>query len=164
MAITRTFKNNCDRYGYGYFGYIEDGQLVLGESWPREGGITYRGSFTEAKAHLEAIKEKAPRLYNSVMKYYTEKQIEENLQYLHDELHDKKSNTSSTTAEVLLYKVQLYMDGGHVLLCQVSGQTENDILKKLTPDIPEMLLVQGFNKKTLAINSSKISAIQFLED
>lgn len=40
-TISHNFGNSNDMYGYGYFAYIEDGQLVIGESWPREGGITY---------------------------------------------------------------------------------------------------------------------------
>ena len=74
MAITRRFKGNTDKYGYGYFGYIEDGQLVLGESWPREGGVTYRGTYRDAANELKQLKDKAPRLYNSITKYYEEKQ------------------------------------------------------------------------------------------
>jgi hypothetical protein len=72
MARTHTFKSNLDSYGYGYYGFIEDGALVLYESWPREGGETYRGSFANATRALRDLKEEAPRLYNSIMKYYTE--------------------------------------------------------------------------------------------
>ena len=73
MARTHTFKSNLDSFGYGYYGWIEDGELVLFESWPREGGEIYRGSFTNATRALVNLKEEAPRLYNSIMKYYTEK-------------------------------------------------------------------------------------------
>ena len=73
MARTHTFKSNRDNNGYGYYGFIEDGELVLGESWPHEGGETYRGSFENATSTLRNLKNEAPRLYNSIMKYYTEK-------------------------------------------------------------------------------------------
>lgn len=72
MAITRHFKGSTDSYGYGYFGYIEDGQLVLGENWPREGGVTYRGPYEHAGRALEELMTKAPKLYNSITKYYAE--------------------------------------------------------------------------------------------
>ena len=52
MAISRHFKASTDSYGFGYFGYIEDGQLVLGENWPREGGVTYRGPYATAGHEL----------------------------------------------------------------------------------------------------------------
>ena len=74
MARTHTFKGSRDGgSGFGYFGYIEDGELVLCENWPREGGETYRGSFENATRALRNLKEEAPRLYNDIMKYYTEK-------------------------------------------------------------------------------------------
>ena len=73
MARTHTFKSNLDSCGYGYYGFIEDGDLVLYVSWPREGGEIYRGSFDNATRALRNLKEEAPRLYNSIMKYYTER-------------------------------------------------------------------------------------------
>ena len=75
MARTHTFKGSLDSYGYGYFGYIEEGQLVLGENWPREGGITYRGPYATAGHELAELKQKAPRLYNSITKYYTDEAL-----------------------------------------------------------------------------------------
>lgn len=44
MARTHTFKGSASA-GYGYFAYIEDGQLVIGEDWGREGGILYKGPY-----------------------------------------------------------------------------------------------------------------------
>ena len=73
MARTHTFKSSRDGgSGFGYFGFIEDGELVLVENWPREGGETYRGSFANATRALRNLEKEAPRLYNSIMKYYTE--------------------------------------------------------------------------------------------
>ena len=77
MARTHTFKGSFDRYGYGYYGFIEDGELVLGENWPREGGDTYRGSFANATRILKNLEKDAPKLYNSIIKYYAE-QVEAN--------------------------------------------------------------------------------------
>lgn len=72
MAITRHFKGSTDSYGYGYFGYIEDGQLVIGENWPREGSVTYRGPYATAGHELAELMTKAPKLYSSITKYYAE--------------------------------------------------------------------------------------------
>ena len=42
MAVTHRFTGRVNRYGY--YAYIEDGLLVVGEDWPREGGTIYKGS------------------------------------------------------------------------------------------------------------------------
>ena len=83
MKIKHTFKSSRDNNGYGYYGYInEKNQLVLGESWPHEGGDTYTGSYEEAVSILKTFKDKAPRLYNDIVKYYTKNQAETNVQAL----------------------------------------------------------------------------------
>ena len=70
MARTHTFKGSASA-GYGYFAYIEDGQLVIGEDWGREGGILYRGPFAckDADRYLHLLAQRAPKLYNSITKY-----------------------------------------------------------------------------------------------
>jgi hypothetical protein len=83
MKIKHTFKSSRDNNGYGYYGYInEKNQLVLGESWPHEGGDTYTGSYEEAVSILKTFKDKAPRLYNDIVKYYAKNQAEANVQAL----------------------------------------------------------------------------------
>ena len=74
MARTHTFKASADSYGYGYYGFIENNELVLVESWPREGGEIYRGSFANATKVLRGLKDYAPKLYSSIMEYYTKNQ------------------------------------------------------------------------------------------
>lgn len=71
MARTHTFKGSASA-GYGYFAYIEDGQLVIGEDWGREGGILYRGPFSckDADRYLHMLQKKAPKLYSSIIQYY----------------------------------------------------------------------------------------------
>ena len=75
MAIKHRFKCSLDYYGYGYYGFIdkETDELVIEESWPREGGEIYRGTYANAYRTLRTLKDEAPRLYNSIIKYYTEK-------------------------------------------------------------------------------------------
>ena len=70
MARTHTFKGSASA-GYGYFAYIEDGQLVIGEDWGREGGILYRGPYEHAQAFMAMLHIKAPKLANSIDAYYS---------------------------------------------------------------------------------------------
>lgn len=72
MAITYTFKGSKGGGRYGYYAYIEDGLLVVGEDWPREGGEIYRGSFVNAFDALEVLRKNEPKLFNSIMEYYKE--------------------------------------------------------------------------------------------
>lgn len=75
MTIKHTFKSNIDSTGYGYYGFIDrdTNELVIVESWPHEGGEIYRGTFDNAYGTLRIIEDKAPRLYNDIIKYYTER-------------------------------------------------------------------------------------------
>ena len=70
MARTHTFKGSAS--GWGYFAYIEDGQLVIGEDWGREGGILYKGPYScaDVDKHMLMLSRKAPKLYNSIITYY----------------------------------------------------------------------------------------------
>lgn len=76
MAITHHFKGSAPT-GYGYFAYIEAGQLVIGEDWGREGGILYRGPYRDAGCCLKMLQDKAQKLYNSITKYYNERDVKE---------------------------------------------------------------------------------------
>ena len=69
MARTHTFKGSATN-GYGYFAYIEDGQLVIGEDWGREGGILYRGAYEHSTYYVQQLWREAPKLYNSIVQYY----------------------------------------------------------------------------------------------
>ena len=72
MAITHHFKGSCKGSGYGYFAFIENGELVIGESWPHEGGEIYRGSYAEATNILRTLEKEATALFNSITKYFME--------------------------------------------------------------------------------------------
>ena len=70
MAITHTFRGS---YKNGYYAYIEDKKLVIGEDRGREGGETYRGRFVDLPAYYkDELKVKAPSLFNSITRYYGE--------------------------------------------------------------------------------------------
>lgn len=72
MAITHTFKGSKGGGRYGYYAYIEDGLLLVGEDWPHEGGTIYKGSYENAFDVLALLKKKEPKLYNSITEYYKE--------------------------------------------------------------------------------------------
>ena len=71
MARTHTFKGSASA-GYGYFAYIEDGQLVIGEDWGREGGILYRGAYRDSTKYLNMLRVNAPKLFNGIVQYYSD--------------------------------------------------------------------------------------------
>ncbi len=158
MAISRHFKGSTDSYGFGYFGYIEDGQLVLGENWPREGGVTYRGTYRDAASVLAKLRDTAPKLYNSIVKYYTEE--EEKLRKQAEIREESRSIVSYST----IFRVKLFMDNGKEHICQVRGRFESDVIKKLTPQVPEVLVLQDDFANVFACRSEKISAIEFMDD
>lgn len=149
MAITRHFKGSTDCYGYGYFGYIEEGQLVIGENWPREGGVTYRGTYRDATEVLEELKEKAPRLYNSIVKYYTDEKA-------------KRAKEVASNPSGIMWKVKLHMNNGKTYDCQVRGLCESSVTDKLMPEKPEVVLVQTLKADVFAVRTDRIDAIEFV--
>ena len=73
MAITHTFKGSKGGGRYGYYAYIEDNsKLIIGENGPREGGTIYKGTYKDAGSTLSLLKKEAPKLYKSIVDYYTE--------------------------------------------------------------------------------------------
>lgn len=157
MAITRTFKSNKDIYGNGYYGYIEDGQLVLGEEWPHEGGITYRGSYSDAKKHLEGLKAKAPRLYNDIEKYYT----------LHDpdvvEADRDYINKKIAEATEVMWRVKIFIEGGVSHTCCMRSANEDALIKQLMPATPTVITLPTCEASTFVVRSNKICAIEIMK-
>lgn len=70
MAVTHRFTGRTHRYGY--YAYIEDGLLVVGEDWPREGGTIYKGSYSNAFDVLNTLRLEEPKLYENITEYYKE--------------------------------------------------------------------------------------------
>lgn len=70
MAVTHRFTGRVNRYGY--YAYIEDGLLVVGEDWPREGGTIYKGSYVNAFDVLNTLRLEEPKLYDNITEYYKE--------------------------------------------------------------------------------------------
>lgn len=91
MARTHTFKGSASA-GYGYFAYIEDGQLVIGEDWGREGGILYKGPFDckDADKHLVILRKSSPRLYESILRYYAKEEAAKEAYYVRHRFKDSR--------------------------------------------------------------------------
>ena len=70
MSITHTFAGSRANHGYGYYAFIENGELVIGEDWPHEGGEVYRGTFFNAGRAMKNLEKENIRLFNSINKYY----------------------------------------------------------------------------------------------
>ena len=91
MARTHTFKGSASA-GYGYFAYIEDGQLVIGEDWGREGGILYKGPFDckDADKHLAMLRKNSPKLYESILRYYAKEEAAKEAWYVRYRFKDSR--------------------------------------------------------------------------
>ena len=58
---------------WGWYAYAENDILVIGESFPHEGGDLYRGDYKGNNTpYLLKIKEDCPRIYNKIVKYFEE--------------------------------------------------------------------------------------------
>lgn len=164
MAITRHFKGSTDSYGYGYFGYIEDGQLVLGENWPREGGVIYRGPYEHAGRALEELMTKAPKLYSSITKYYAEeaekavaKAAEVGVTYRFKDSRDSRGNGYSgyiKNGKLFLEYDDPRNGGEYFRGSYVDARVHLDHLKSADPilhaDIEKYFTKHGVKDETLA--------------
>lgn len=55
----------------GWYAYAENDVLVIGESFPHEGGDLYRGDYKgKDTPYLLRIKEDCPRIYKDIVKYF----------------------------------------------------------------------------------------------
>ena len=56
---------------WGWYAYAENDILVIGESFPHEGGDLYRGDYKgKDTPYLLKIKEDCPRIYKNIVKYF----------------------------------------------------------------------------------------------
>lgn len=57
---------------YGYFSYVEDGNLVIGASYPREGGTLYKGKYMgDDTPYILSLKKDDIKQYNRIVKYFS---------------------------------------------------------------------------------------------
>lgn len=65
------FKDSRDHWGNGWYAYIEDDTLFIGENCPREGGILYTGEYKGRETpYLKDIKEDDFDLYRNILEYF----------------------------------------------------------------------------------------------
>lgn len=67
--MEKTFAGSC--YNYGYYAFLKNDLLHIGEERGREGGILYQGEYKgEDTPYLYKVKSKNPKLYNSIVKHF----------------------------------------------------------------------------------------------
>ena len=155
-TITHQFKDSRDCYGYGYFGYIENNQLVLCHEAPREGGVYFRGSYVDAvnRKYMAELKLHDRVLYDDIEKYFVKHGAEPKVPI--------KEKTNSPAG--VLWKVKLFMTDSAIHYVLVRGLNEACVINKLFPKIPEVLTLQTYDARVIAVRSDKISVAEFEED
>ena len=168
MARTHTFKGSTDSWGYS--AWIEDGRLVICESWPHEGGIIFRGGYKDATPYLNEMLSRDPgskKLHDAITKYYSDdeeaKRVAAKTTYIRPEDLEKKYSFDEATKTVL-FKVKLHMDNLKTHEVLVRGRTQSGVVEKLMPKIPEVLMLQTLDAREFAVRSNKIDAVEFVED
>lgn len=161
MAITHQFKRATGSLGYGYTGYIEDGKIVINEHWPHEGGTAFHGTYEELlkTSYVNELREKATRLYNSIVKYYTEKKDEA----CHAEPNKKPIKEITTSPAGALWKVELLLKSGARVKVLVRGLSESSVIQKLFLAVPEVLTLQTPDARVIAVRSDEIAVAEFEE-
>ncbi len=66
--------------------------------------------------------------------------------------------------KTILFKVILYMDNREVHKVMVRGRSQAGVITKLFPPIPEVLTLQTRNADVFAVRTTKISAVEFVEE
>lgn len=157
-TITKQFKDSRDSCGNGWYGYIENGQLVIGHEAPREGGILFRGTYEEAaeRGWLAALLREDQKLYHDIDKYFIKHGAEPKVPI--------KEKTSSPAG--VLWKVKLYMANTEapIIYVLVRGLNEACVINKLFPKVPEVLTLQTHDARVIAVRSDKISAAEFMPE
>ena len=104
MARTHTFKGSL-KNGYGHYAFIEDGLLVLGESWPHEGGETFRGSFEEAGKALASIRKEAPSLVKAIEDYYAQETLKKAFRPFYKYVEGEEVTLYNNQVKIVLTRV-----------------------------------------------------------
>ena len=158
-GITHRFRDSRDSRGNGYSGYIKDGKLFLEYDDPRNGGEYFRGSYTDARVHLERLMYADKVLYDDIEKYFTKHGVKD------ETLADlEKKYSFDEETKTILFKVKLHMDNGNVHNVLVRGRFQSGVVEKLMPKIPEVLMLQTLDAREFAVRSEKIYAVEFVED
>lgn len=153
MARTHTFRGSASA-GYGYFAYIDDGQLVIGEDWGREGGIIFRGDYEAAvkQGHMDTLWKNAATLHDSIVKYYTRK----------DGTDYSQENTTSPAGTI--WKIKVYLNNGTILNALARGLCESGVIAKIMNNGDKVCIIQTQDANVLGIRSEQVCAIEFVEE
>lgn len=157
-TITHQFKDSRDLHGNGWYGYIEDGKLVIGHEAPREGGILFRGTYAAAaeQGWLATLLREDQKLYHDIGLYFIKHGTE-------PRVHIKEKTNSPAG---VLWKVKLYMANTEapIIYVLVRGTSESSVINKLFPKVPEVLTLQTHDARVIAVRSDKISAAEFMPE
>ena len=97
---------------WGWYAYAHNNILVIGESFPHEGGDLYCGAYKgEDTPYLMELKAACPRIYNKIVKYFEGDM--EDIKYLSDLERLKKVFTTcnpTNTNKNLYYAVLAIVD------------------------------------------------------
>ena len=159
-SFPHTFKDSRDLHGNGWYGYIEEGKLVIGHEAPREGGILFRGTYEEAaeRGWIATLLREDQRLHEDIEKHFSQKRAKANLEKM------KRDCGFDEETKTILFKVKLFMDNREVHNVLVRGRFQADVIKKLMPQIPEVLTLQTWDAREFAVRSNKIDAVEFVEN
>lgn len=76
--MIKRFAGSINGNEIGFYAYMENNKLVIGEERWREGGVLYRGEYKgESTPYLRDIKEENVKLYNSIVKYFKERIVKQ---------------------------------------------------------------------------------------
>ena len=153
-TITHQFKDDRDIYGYGYFGYIENGQLVLCNEQPREGGVYFRGSYEEAvaKGHMASLKISDKRLYNEIEKYFTKHGVS-----------DESDRKDLGGVKETKYTVRLIMNNSKEIVAVMTGTSETEVIRKIMLPVPDTVMMYDLEGRVMAVRSDKIYTVTILD-
>ena len=169
-TITKLFKDSRDaNQGCGYFGYIENGLLVLGLETPSGCEIYFRGPYAVALSSykLGDLRSRDKVLYEDILKYFNNGLNAAELKALGIKTPNEKTKEDygwDEETKTILFKVKLFMDNREVHNVLVRGRFQADVIKKLMPQIPGVLTLQTWDAREFAVRSNKINAIEFVED
>ena len=158
MTVTKTFKDSRDaNQGCGYFGYIENDLLVLGQETLYGCVVNFRGDYHAANAcaPMVELKKHDRVLYDDINNYFKQKLELENA---------KKKYSFDEATKTILFKVKLHMDNLKTHEVLVRGRSQSGVVDKLMPKIPEVLMLQTLDAREFAVRSNKIDAVEFVED
>ena len=152
VGVTYRFKDSRDSRGNGYSGYIKNGKLFLEHDDPRGGGEYFRGSYVDAKIHLDSLKTEDPVLYNDIEKYFTKHGVS-------DESDRKDLGGSKETK----YTVRLFLNNGKEIVAVIPGTSETDVIRKIMLPVPDTVMMYDLEGRIMAVHSDKIYTVTILD-